>query len=481
MARSVSTALYAAISLVLVAAAFALADRGELGRQSFKAFYCAGRAVIERRDPYLVEPLRSCEQSVAGGTMTHGEVEPAPLPGYALAPFALLAVLPPRFAAILFALALAFATILSADLMARIIRAPPAAVLFAFVPLSLLNIAYGEIPPIAVLALCAAAYFLVRERWTAAGVLVSLALFQPNVGVPAAIAVLVFVPGSRLSIAASMLALAAISILTTGFAHNVEYFTAVLPLQAGSELAASDQYSLGHALYAAGLSAANSLFLAKLSFALMTAFGITLAGIIAGRRNAREFLPLLPAAAVLFGGIYVHDIQMLFALPAALLIAARSRGRRYATMSAAALAFLIAVWTQRAARSALFVDAVGVAGGLFAVLRAPIGRRITQAALAAVATAACLVMLQRVEAPTTGNQIVTGSFTTSSREFAPAAWAQFLQATPALRRTVFVLKIPTWLALITLIACALQMCVTRDMTGALETAELPQASPLRIA
>src|SRR5579883_636545 len=54
----------------------------------FRAFYCAARVAAHRADPYLTEPLRSCE--VAIGTTPFfrknpGVTIPAPLPGYAIA------------------------------------------------------------------------------------------------------------------------------------------------------------------------------------------------------------------------------------------------------------------------------------------------------------------------------------------------------------------------------------------------------------
>ena len=105
---------FAAVSLVLAIVAFALAQRGLVGHQSFKAFYCAGVAVRERQDPYRVEPLRTCERNFESSPMPSGYVEPAPQPGYVLAAFALLSTLPAKLAAEVFALALVAASIAAA-------------------------------------------------------------------------------------------------------------------------------------------------------------------------------------------------------------------------------------------------------------------------------------------------------------------------------------------------------------------------------
>jgi hypothetical protein len=366
---------FAVVAIAFVIVAAALARHGVVQHQSFKAFYCAGEAVRERRDPYRVEPLRSCERRVAAIDAPEGYVEPAPLPGYALVPFAALAALPVRTAALLFAVLLALAAVAAAWFLAAALRTPPAAVLLAFAPLAFLNAAYGEIPPFAVLGICAAAYCLRTERWNLAGIVVCGALLQPNVGVPAALACLICVPRARRALVATTLVLAGISLAVLGVAGNAEYFGAVLPLQAGAELAASDQYSLARLLVVAGVAPDASLLVAKLAFAVMVAVGVVLAGVIAVRLRSPEAVPLIPPAAVLLGGIYVHDIQMLFALPAALFVAARLRGPLAETLGITALALLIAVWTQRAARAVLVLDALGVAAGVLAVASCSSARR----------------------------------------------------------------------------------------------------------
>jgi len=114
MVQKGSTVLFIAVTLALAGVSLLLAYHGSVERQSFKAFYCAGVAVKERADPYRVEPLRACERRLAPSNLPDGYVEPAPLPGYAMAPFGALAMLSPRLAALLFATLLALAATLSA-------------------------------------------------------------------------------------------------------------------------------------------------------------------------------------------------------------------------------------------------------------------------------------------------------------------------------------------------------------------------------
>ncbi|HEY2475823.1 MAG TPA: glycosyltransferase 87 family protein [Candidatus Cybelea sp.] len=445
-------AAFAAVSLALAFVAFVLAQRGIVEHQSFKAFYCAGTAVRERLDPYRVEPLRSCEHRLERSQMPSGYVEPAPQPGYVLAGFALLSVLPPKLAAAVFALLLVGASMLSAAALARLIGAPAFAVLLALSPLTLLNVAYGEIPPIALVAICVSALLLQRDRPAAAGVAASLALVQPNVGLPAMLAVLIFAPRARLAILVTGSILAAVSVITLGVAWNVEYFTRVLPLLSNAEIVASDQYSLSRLLYVLGVSANTALLLGKIWFGIAATASILIAGRLA-KRGQSELLPLLPPAAVTLFGIYLHDIQILIALPAALVLAARIDSERGRFVAAAFVVLLVTVWTQPPRAAALLVDAAGVFGALFCLLPGVAVRRIAYGAAGSLAVIVALVLMQHFATPTP-HSLTTHAFSAEPNEFSPIAWGRYLRATPELTRTVLAPQILTWIGLAGIFACA---------------------------
>jgi hypothetical protein len=475
MESSAGKIAFAAISLALAFAALGLAYRGNVGHQSFKAFYCAGEAVRERQDPYRVEPLRSCERRVAPSDKPDGYVEPAPLPGYALAVFGLAAV-PYRLAAALFALLLAIAAIASAHYLAAILAAPRAAVLLVFAPLTLLNVAYGEIAPLALLGICSAAYFLANGRGALAGFAVALAMVQPNVGVTAAAAIFLFVPAARVAIGLSAISLSILSFVALGPNENLEYLTRALPQMANAELVASDQYNLSHLLYAAGFSASVSLLWGKIWFFVLACAGILLARTTAFQQRQPEMLALLPPAIVLFFGIYLHDIQMLLALPGALAVATRVRIGAIRGLAAVGVALLTAVWTQRVGRSAVLLDFLGAASGLYLVLTGSARRRVTLGLAGAAAIIACLVLLQHVEPPLTRSQIVTRDFHSRPGDPASIAWTTYLRSTPALTRPIFVLKIPTWVGLSLLIVGAFGLCYSRPILSG--SHELPLATGL---
>jgi Glycosyltransferase family 87 len=448
MKEPTARAAFAGVSLLLCLAAFALAARGEVQHQSFKAFYCAATAVREHQDPYRVEPLRTCERTFEATPMPEGYVEPAPLPGYAFAFLAPLTLLPHRVAAELFALLLAFASILAARCLAASLRGPDWAILLALTPLTLLNVAYGEIPPLATLAICAAGYFLSKERWDLAGYAVCCALVQPNVGAPAVLAVFLFAPRSRWAIVISAFILSAISLGTLGPERNAEYFAGVLPGMARAEIAAADQFSLAHLLFAAGVSPSTALVIGQIWFAGIAVLGIAFAGRLAKTTGHREMLALLPPAAVLFFGIYLHDIQLLIALPAALVVATIAPSGIARALATIGLALLAAVWTQPLRGTVAAIDVAGVVGAIFAVRNGALGTRVALAAAATGATLILLVLLHHFAPPLTAAKIVTQDFNSLPNELSPVAWARYLSATPALTRPAFVAQAAGWLGLL---------------------------------
>ena len=439
--------IFAGVSLLLCAAALALAAHGDVEHQSFKAFYCGGAAVREHHDPYRVEPLRSCERTLERASMPEGYVEPAPLPGYALAPFALLSDLSPRRAAELFALLLAVASILCARALSSVIPGNAAAILLALTPLTLLNVAYGEVPPLATIAIVASGFFLARERWSAAGICAVCALIQPNVGAATVLAVFLLAPRSRLAVVAAAVVLAAISLGSLGFAGNLEYFRDVLPAMAHAEIVAADQFSLARLLYVAGLPERAALLLGELWFLVTVATGILLSRRLLALTHRREFIALLPAATVLFFGVYLHDVQILIALPAALAVASiapRGPARIFAT---AGVALLAAVWTQPARSLIVALDAVGVAGAVFAVRNGAFAPRAILAGSVSCAVVALMLTVQHFAHPLTGSAIVTSPFSALPNELSPASWARYLRATPALMRPEFAAQAAAWFGL----------------------------------
>ena len=296
--------------------------------EGFAAFYCAGEALRERRDPYALEPLRSCEARTHA--VPAGVAEPAPLPPATLGAFALLAGLPFRTASLVWALVLVAALVATGrGLVTLAPRVPPVAIWTALLPgLGFLNGFYGETPALVAAALVWAGVALRRERTFGAVAGVTLAaLFEPHVGGAAWLALVLFVPRLRAPLLICAAALAVASVALTGFGTALAYLAEVLPAHARSELGARDQDSLTSLLFQAGVPPAAALRFGALSYLAALALGCGFAPAAARRFRAPELLVFLPAAAVLVGGAFVHDLQMGLALPLAV-VAAGHTGRR---------------------------------------------------------------------------------------------------------------------------------------------------------
>ena len=183
---------------------------------------------------------------------------------------------------------------------------------------------------------------------------------------------------------------------------------------------------------------------------------------------------------MLFFGVYLHDIQILIALPAALVIASRVPARAFRVIGTAALALLIAVWTQKISRATVALDVVGVFGGLFAVLGGSLGRRLALASIGAVATTLCVVLLVHVQSGPSAGQIVTHAFSASPDELSSAAWARYLRATATLTRPAFAPQLAAWLGLLGLLVSAVAMAFRPSDTSTSLPAQ-DYARPILIA
>jgi glycosyl transferase family 87 len=296
----------------------------------FSAFYCAGAVVRDGGNPYRTEPLRSCERRLGE---TPAEIPwyafPVPFPGYVLALFSILARLPFAAAHALWIGLILFSVGLTAWALARLTGFSFGMLaLLVWTPLGLYTLNLGEptalITALLALAALAAEHGSRRSAWIA-GVLVGLAMIEPHVALPAFVALLIFAPRSRAALLVTALALALISVAALGVAQNVEYFTQALPLQAAAELHQSSQFSLTHALVLLAVPDHLALTLGSLSYIVALA-----AGVWAGRRldratNRPACIILIPAAVGLIGGVFSHNLQVVTAIGATVLLASLPR------------------------------------------------------------------------------------------------------------------------------------------------------------
>jgi hypothetical protein len=310
----------------------------------FRAFYCAGRAVLAHADPYREHPLAECERGVRAPFLSplRGDVTvPAPFPGYALALFALLGTLPFAFAAALWALAAVGATIWATFALARLSATPliATAIAIAF-PAFTVALPLGQITPVVLAAIVGTAVLLSAGRPRSAAFVALGALLEPHVGIALVLGLAVGVPRARLPLAIGVAALAALGWAVSGPANEWEYVHAVLPAHALANLADATQFSTAHFAYAIGLSAPIALALGGVWYGAALALG-TFVAVRARAQLGSAALALVPPAFAVFGGTHTHLAQLALAVPAFLLLCAATRaGRRNAAVLATGVAAL---------------------------------------------------------------------------------------------------------------------------------------------
>jgi hypothetical protein len=235
----------------------------------------------------------------------------------------------------------------------------PAVLLILAPTVGVLNLLYGGLEPIGIAALCAAALAFERNRPSLGGALTVLALIEPHLGVPAVVAAFALIPRSRVAIVAGAAIFALASVALLGWGTVVEYVRAVLPAQSAGEGAIStQQYSLTHLVYLAGVSTKVATTLGSIWYLGAIALGTFAAARIRALFGRASAVVLVPVAISLFGGLYVHNHQIAAALPGALLLApfrgnsARVRKKSsHASRSARASWCSLPVWRCRAASS----------------------------------------------------------------------------------------------------------------------------------
>lgn len=420
--------------------------------EDLRAFYCAGAAVDAGRNPYLAEPLRTCEVRAtrAAGLAPYAELAiPAPLPAYDFAPFALLARIDFTRASTLFFLLQIAAFVASASLLTATTRRSPSLV-FASLALSVgtLSAQSGQLFPFVLLGLCASARALQRAAYVPAAVFLGCTAIEPHLALPSLVALFGFVPQARATLVASAAVLAAVSVALVGFSADVAYVRDVLPAHALSELASTRQYSLATILAHAGIPAARALALANAQYALTCTAGIAIGRRCASRFAAPELLVLIPAAFAAFGGPFVHVTQVAIAIPAALALV--NRQPRHHAVFAGAVLLLAIPWSDVAADPAPLgiLLAALVAGTISHALWRP-----HSAAIAAIA--ACAGLLEFGErtatlhyAPPSGAPDAAIARVASGNRLAEDTWGAFEKATVTNDTPgTLAVRLPTWLGL----------------------------------
>jgi len=421
--------------------------------KDFNAFYCAGAAVNAGANPYLNEPLATCEHASKplGLFSTPRDLAyPAPLPGYALGLFALVAHLPYGLASLLW-LALLMTAYWVAARATYALTGGSVPAIAAVYALGYAGVCLGQLAPIALAGVAVAAYAARNERPLLATAAIVAASLEPHVAVPAALSLFAFVPRMRLPLALALGGLACLSVAVLGVAHDLLYFQTVLPAHAVSEMTNDKQFSLTYVLWRLGVSPETSRRLGEASYAVMLVLGIVQAARLAKARHDAAYLAAIPPLFIVIGGPFVHAAQMIVALPAAFLLHAQSTRHR-APLGLAIIAFAVP-WVQ--------FSNVGLAFAPFVALAivAAAGALVTRSPLGIAATAVGAVLftgaLYALPTPPPGD--ATASFVKHWNPVALAetSWTVYMAMYGSFDEAAYTLaKVPTWLGLFAAIAAA---------------------------
>ena len=445
--------LLVALALLAIAAVRDLARLGDAlpwhQLYDFADFYCAGAALDAGADPYRYEPLHRCEHRVNASAAYRddvGRVVPAPLPPYDFPPFVQAARLAYSSARTIQAAAIALAVVASIGGLALIGVAVDVAALALLLPAGYVLLSAGQVVPFALVALVFCGVALAWRRDRLAGIAAGLTLIEPHLGLPVCIALLLWAPRSRLTLVATVLVLAATGALMVGISGAIEFLSRVLPAQAAAETGYVYQYSLTYLLHALGFDSALALFAGALSYVAMLVVGVLL-----GRRAAQtlgrpELTVFIPAACSVLAGSYVHMVDLPFAIPAALVLASspQVRVRRIATV---ALCLLAVPWIPVWITKKLFLATLFIVAAILLRLRAKAALGV-----ATFVAIACAIYFLELAPPAPLIALTPAGIAPGA--LAQNAWRAWVEALPEASLTWLLVKIPTWIALVTTLYAA---------------------------
>ena len=405
----------------------------------FRAFYCAGELAREGSFDYSLERIAPCEsRAVPDGffSATPSLVVPAPLPGYAIAPFAALSFLDYPAATVVWWLALLAAAVLAAYVMALLgwARFDAALVAFAF-PAAIVSMPLGELPPLALAGIALGALGMQRDvAWLRiAGF--ALVATQPQMAVAVAIAAIAARPKTWREVAAVVAVLGVASVVTIGFAQNVAYVRDFLPAHVASELLRVQQYTVSWIFAELGAPLGVAAWIGRVVYV------IALAGAaVVSRRLAQtgEYAGAIAAAVAiaLLGGPFVHVDHLLCAIPAALWLASRK------SLGGVVAAVLLALPITSIFANPILVFAVAIFTFWIASSYGISRRRSAYAALGAMTVAVGLALLS----------VRFGFAFHSAAHDAGNAWATYVATHNVVGGVlVWIVKAPLWIALIVLV------------------------------
>jgi hypothetical protein len=477
--------------LVAVLTLLALRDLSRLGgalpwrtMDDFSDFYCAGSVLDGGADPYAYEPLHSCEHRVASSDTFRGRLfaanpalaVPAPQPPFDFLPYMALARVPFPTARVLAALAIVAAVAVAMLGLAALGVPWPIAIAALIFSTAYASLNTGQIVPFSLVSLVICGVALARGGYTAAGVFAVLTAIEPAVGIPVIAATAIFVPRTRIAIAIGLAALATLSVALVGWSVLLRYVAEVIPAHSLTELHFPFQYSAAYVAAHFGASPPLARLAGTASYLVLVALGLIVGRKAAASLRRPELIAFVPALCAVTGGIFVHGEELCFAIPAAAIVAISTTGRAR-SVAAVALCVLSIPWIAVWGTKQLFLASLVVC--VVIVIRLGIPAATAIGILVAAAATIYAFELQPPQLPVP---------TALPRAYEPAglvqrAWADYTAARATDDPLWFAIKLPTWAALLAVLALAYRCAVRSPLASesspesSRETQDRPTASP----
>jgi hypothetical protein len=433
----------------------------------FRAFYCAGAVIAQGANPYLEEPLRTCEASAgppAEPAFLRPVALPAPLPPYTLLPFVPLSRLPFPVAAALYGLLLIAAMSAAVVLFERVTAISSVWLNLAFAGITASVTYYvGQPVPFVFLALAAAAVLIRNRHWYAASACVVVSSIEPHLALPALAGMFVAFPRTRVPIVVCGALAGVAGVAGLGLQTCVAYVRDVVPAHALAN-AYEWQFSLTSILTSLGVGAPSAIRWGELMYAGMVVLGVTVAYRLWRTTGDRAVMILIPPAFAVFGGVHMHFQQLAVAFPAILYVYARYPQVR--TVAATGITLAMIPWNVLS--SSLMTGFTPILVGGFARVTMGARRGLVLTAIAAAIAVSLLVLALTGFGPPPVH-FVARSF--PPNVLAENSWGDFSRE--ALARPSLLLQ---WLRLPTLVGLALGLfAMTRAAFGEPEPAlgEIP--------
>jgi hypothetical protein len=443
----------------------------------FRAFWCGAGVLAAHGNPYHAAPMIACERAGAPPLFYRPPAQvalPAPLPGYALAVFLPLSLLPYVPAAIVWFALASGATAVCALLLSAILRASVLACCWALLlPAFALWLPYGELVPVALAGALLAAWALQREQYGLAATGLAIAAILPQLALGVWVACAVLVPRLRVQLGLAGGMLCAVW-AATGTSLGIEYMRDVLPLHALAELPRLSQYSVSWIAHALGTDAGTALAAGLISWCVTLGLGIPAGRALARKWNDPAPIVLAPLAAAAMGGSFVHAGELIAALPIAMAVALRTVGTAR-MLACSALVTLMLPWYVFRFEFALIPIAILVAGVTVGLL----SRQTVWGMRAALIIALCIGSVTAISAHdlTLRERSAVPLKLTQDRVAASASWGRYVWSTESsVSLSALLAKVPVWVALLLLVGGTWRAVADKELVPAVRVEHMPTAS-----